>query len=406
MVSELFGRADEAGRARRRQQAGELAQRQAGMLAGRLIQPPGAAGRLRAAVEFRRQRGVRVEAVGIVAGCVEQVLPAELGAGECRKLRRPVTGLGLRAAQRDHQGGQDERQAGTTPGGRRLLAQLGPESDGFRQCRLRGEDQLRVAGGQADPGRGLPGLHQHRTTLRGTGKRQGALYVVVLPVEVRRVQLAAVAPHAAFPVTDQRVVRPAVPHPLDHVDELLGPGVAVSLPGMAVLAEVGGYQRGGGGHDVPGRPAAAHVVQRREAAREVPGLAVRGGPGPDQADPAGDPGQGGQHDHRVELSLRQVGHAVLGDGDVIGQEDRVKETALGELADLGVVPKPEDAAHVVAGQPPSRLMGAVWADEHVEVQRGRRRHGSVLPCRLRRAGANLGVVNGTCKAVEKANSDD
>jgi hypothetical protein len=72
---------------------------------------------------------------------------------------------------------------------------------------------------------------------------------------------------AARAIVEHRVVGPAVPQCLDDSHELLAAGVAVGVADLGVAAIVA---RGGGeprGDDVPARPAAAHVIDRRELAR-------------------------------------------------------------------------------------------------------------------------------------------
>src|ERR1700761_8828053 len=108
---------------------------------------------------------------------------------------------------------------------------------------------------------------------------------------MRGVQLAAIGPHTALTVTDDRAVLPAVPRALDDVDELVGPRVPVGMIGMEGLTEVRRSQRRDGGDDVPPGPAGTEMVQRREPAGQLPRLAVGGRPGPDQPNMAGDRGQ-------------------------------------------------------------------------------------------------------------------
>jgi hypothetical protein len=59
---------------------------------------------------------------------------------------------------------------------------------------------------------------------------------------------------------------------------------------------------------------------------------------------------------------------VLGDGDVVGQEDRIHQATFGDPGDVGVVGEPEDAADIVFDYAPGGLVVAVRSDESVEVQ--------------------------------------
>jgi hypothetical protein len=185
---------------------------------------------------------------------------------------------------------------------------------------------------------------------------------------MRGMQLAPVGPHAALAVTDDRAVLPAVPRALNDVDELMRACVPVAVIRVERLTEVGRGQRGDGGDDVPAGPARAEMIQRREPAGQFPRLAVGGRAGPDQPDAAGDGGQSGQHRDRVELRLRQVGGPVFGDGDVVGQKDRIHQATLGDPRDVGVKGKPEHAAHIVRNHAPRRLVVAVRPDERAEMQ--------------------------------------
>src|SRR6185437_13538128 len=173
---------------------------------------------------------------------------------------------------------------------------------------------------------------------------------------------------AALTVADNRVVLPAVPRAQDDLDELVRARVTVGMVRMGGLAEVRRGQRRDGCDDVPSGAAAAEMIQRREPAGELPGLAVGRRASPDQPDVTGDGGQGREHRDRVELRLREVRGAVLGDGDVVGQEDRVHQAAFGDPADVGVVGKPENAADIVFNYAPRGLVIPVRPDEGVEVQ--------------------------------------
>ena len=157
------------------------------------------------------------------------------------------------------------------------------------RCRPRTARPERAPGGLEGSG-GTAGFPRRRSTGRGT----------------RGVQLSAVGPHAVLAVTDDRVVLPAVPRAYGRVDEFMSRCIAVSMVRMGGFAEGRRGQRRDGGDDVPARPAAAEMIQRRKPAGEFPGLAVGRRAGPDQPDIAGDSGQSREHRNRVELRLRQV----------------------------------------------------------------------------------------------------
>ena len=79
-------------------------------------------------------------------------------------------------------------------------------------------------------------------------------------------------------------------------------------------------------------------------------------------------GQRREHRDRIELRLREIRGAVFGDGDVVGQKDRVHQPAFGSSCDIGVVGQAEDAADIVIDDAPGGFVIAVRPDESVEVQ--------------------------------------
>src|ERR1700758_1518271 len=60
--------------------------------------------------------------------------------------------------------------------------------------------------------------------------------------------------------------------------------------------------------------------------------------------------------------------SVLGDGDVVGQEDRVHQTAFGDARYVGVVREAQHVVYVFVDHAPSGFVVAVRPDEGVEVQ--------------------------------------
>ena len=127
--------------------------------------------------------------------------------------------------------------------------------------------------------------------LRGAGKWLDPFHVVVLAVEVRCVQLAAVRPHPTFAVTDDGVVVPAVPHPHHDLDEFVCARVTVGVIGMDGLTEIGRGQWRDGGDDVPAGAPAAEVIQCCESTGELPRFVVGRRAGANQPDVVGDGGQ-------------------------------------------------------------------------------------------------------------------
>jgi hypothetical protein len=96
-----------------------------------------------------------------------------------------------------------------------------------------------------------------------------------------------------------------------HLDELGRALITVAVLGHVVEAEVLRRITPGAGDDVPAGAAAADVIERREAAREVVRLVVGGRRRRDQADALGDGGERGQQDGRVEAPHRVRARANL-----------------------------------------------------------------------------------------------
>jgi hypothetical protein len=177
---------------------------------------------------------------------------------------------------------------------------------------------------------------------------------------------ADVGEHAGLLVRDQRAVFPAVPQLDQDVDELLRPRVALGRVRMAVQREVRrrpGVQRR---DDVHRDPAAAYLVQRREAAGQVVRL-VEGGRGRGhQADPLGDGGDRGQHHGRLE-GVPRPRPGFRADGDAVGQEDRVERAPLRHLRAVLVITDVEIGQRVVL-QTPAMVVLARVQDVRIQVE--------------------------------------
>ncbi len=104
--------------------------------------------------------------------------------------------------------------------------------------------------------------------------RPGHLEEPALVVE--RMHLRRVDKAAGRLVGDDRVVVPAIPQPLDDIDEFVGPLVAQLVLHVRVAAEVERRLRLRTGDHVPGGAAAADMVDRGEDAGDVVGLAEAG----------------------------------------------------------------------------------------------------------------------------------
>ena len=85
---------------------------------------------------------------------------------------------------------------------------------------------------------------------------------------VERLDLALVKEFAGLEVSNDGLVAPAIPQAAHHIDEFfrdLVPQLVVRMRAAEVAAGGGCRSRDG----VPGRPAAADVIQRPEDARNV-----------------------------------------------------------------------------------------------------------------------------------------
>ena len=105
-------------------------------------------------------------------------------------------------------------------------------------------------------------------------------------------------------VAHEGVVGPGVPESRHHVVELARAAVALAVLHVLVEPEVERRVRVGGGDDVPAGTAAAEMVERGEAARDVIGSVERGRAGGDQADALGDLRQRREQRERLERGHR------------------------------------------------------------------------------------------------------
>jgi hypothetical protein len=93
---------------------------------------------------------------------------------------------------------------------------------------------------------------------------------------------------ALFDVAHEGVVGEGIPQTRDHIVEFARPLVALGMLHVIVEPEIERRVRIGRGDDVPARAAAADVIERSKAPREVIGLVKSGRTGGDQADMFGD----------------------------------------------------------------------------------------------------------------------
>ena len=151
--------------------------------------------------------------------------------------------------------------------------------------------------------------------------------------------LRGVVEDARLLVADEGVLVPAVPQAEHDFGELDRPLVAIGVRHVLVAAVVQRVLLVVRGHEVPGRAAAADLVERGELAGERIGLVVGRGRCRDEAEMPGYGGQRRQDRHRFELhdlahATARVGIALQIDRGGIGEEQEVELAALGELGDL------------------------------------------------------------------------
>src|SRR5215469_16827516 len=134
------------------------------------------------------------------------------------------------------------------------------------------EDDIGGARREFQPRGRAAGLDNDRVPLRATRDAHRPLDLKEPALVVERPDLAVIDIYAARLVGDQRPVLPAIPQPLDHIDELLGALVTQLVVHLAVEIEIERRLRPRAGDDVPRGAALADVVDRGEQAGYVVGF--------------------------------------------------------------------------------------------------------------------------------------
>ena len=148
---------------------------------------------------------------------------------------------------------------------------------------------------------------------------------MIQPVEPGRIEKLA----AGF-VMRQRIVLPAIPKPLHHVQIFGGNLIPHVMRGMLRLAVIGCTAFQPGGHDVPARAPAADMVERRELPGNVIRLAIAHGERAHQADMLGDARKRRENGDRLEpVEVMRAG--LRGDEDAIRDEQKIEFPGFGEL---------------------------------------------------------------------------
>ena len=117
----------------------------------------------------------------------------------------------------------------------------------------------------------------------------------------------------------------------------MGALVAVLVIIVGLAAEVEGLGLEGGGHHIPGRAPAAHVIEGGHLAGDVEGLVVAGGARAHEADLFGDGGEPAQQGQGLEMG-GILGRAAQGEVRGVSHRQPVreeKEVELGLFGGLG-----------------------------------------------------------------------
>ena len=173
---------------------------------------------------------------------------------------------------------------------------------------------------------------------------------------IEHVHLRGIEEHAALDVAHEGVVGERVPQAGHHFVEFASARIAFVMLHVLFQPEI---ERGvgiGGGDDVPARPAAADVIERREAAGDhVRRLEGRGGGG-DQPEMFGRDGERRQQRQRVErgdgVAALQRFDRHVEHGEVIGHEERVELGVFQPLREAREVAQVEIGVRVGAGIAP------------------------------------------------------
>ena len=179
--------------------------------------------------------------------------------------------------------------------------------------------------GELPPALRRAGLEEERRALRrGLGEMR-PLHRVVGAVMVDGVDLRGVGVDAASGVAQHGVILPAsLPQLVGDLQILLGARVALVVGRQPAEAEILARVGQVGGHDVPGDPAAAEVIQRRDLAGEGEGRDLKHGAREGEAEMLGRHRHGRNQRRRV---VRRDLHRFLDRGlgpaqvEVVGADD-------------------------------------------------------------------------------------
>ena len=205
---------------------------------------------------------------------------------------------------------------------------VGVKSLARREIGLRREHGFRRLRRDLSSGFRGAGLHDHRPALDRSRNIERAAHRQILALVVQHVQLVRIEIRAAFDITDESVVCPAVPKPGHDVEEFARPLVALAVLHVIVETEIQRGIRIGRGHEIPPRPTATDMVERGEFAGDVIGLVERGRGGRDETEPLGDDSQRRQQRQRIKrgdgvAALQAIDWHVQ-NGQMVGHEERIE----------------------------------------------------------------------------------
>jgi hypothetical protein len=250
----------------------------------------------------------------------------------------------------------------------------------------RREHQLGDLSAEVLAGFRCAGLREYGIALDRSCRVQRAPHGKVLTLVVEHVHLFGREINRGVSVANKGVVVIAVPKPLAYVDELQSPFVGFLALEMSLTVEVVGLGLVLRGHHVPAGAAAAHDVDRGEAARQVEWLVVARRCSGDQADMLRHRGNARQQRGRLEMRhiLRRAAEhvdAALARGIAIGQEDQVEFGPLGDLPQFDVVTEILAGVELRFGVQPCRdvIAGRVEKAAELELSLASCRHVVPLP---------------------------
>ena len=241
------------------------------------------------------------------------------------------------------------------------------------------EDHLRRLGREAPAGVGGAGLHDHRPALHGTGDVERPAHRQMRPLVVEDMELRRIEIDPGRLVAHERVVGKGIPEPRDDIEKLARPVVSLGVRHVLRETEV---QRGIGvrrRHDVPAGAAAAQMVERCEAPRDVERRIEGGRRRGDETDPLGDGGERGEQREGLEggdgVAAFQRLHRHVEHREVIGHEERVEPRRLEPLREAFQMREVEVRVRPGAGIAPAAGVDADRPHEGGEMKLAMGGHG-------------------------------